>query len=217
MQSLRSSLLRYPQHHHHSNSNIGIAFRTTLYHLMGRTSYSVNKKNGSLYSTKNYHHHTNLNKKAKQYELYTNYNAWLKVFQNNLMENSTRQFSVSPTMKQTSDNVYTYDKEQDDNNLYEVTEEEKRQKSEKMGMFYTCKPCQTRHYIEFSKHSYHKGVVITRCKNCKKLHLIADNLGWISDKKNLDEIYNSKVVRQSDLQKQAQEKQQEASKNEKSD
>lgn len=84
------------------------------------------------------------------------------------------------------------------NEEYEVSEEEKRQKSEKMGMFYTCKPCKQRHYVEFSKHSYHKGVVITRCKNCQQLHLIADNLGWIGDKKNLDEIYG-KVVKQSDL------------------
>eukprot|EP01132_Coremiostelium_polycephalum_P009750 gene9750-11975_t len=30
----------------------------------------------------------------------------------------------------------------------------------------------------FTKHSYHKGVVIIRCEGCQKLHLIADHLGY---------------------------------------
>ncbi|KAF2072837.1 hypothetical protein CYY_005848 [Polysphondylium violaceum] len=30
----------------------------------------------------------------------------------------------------------------------------------------------------FSKHSYHKGVVLIRCDGCEKIHLIADHLGF---------------------------------------
>jgi len=82
----------------------------------------------------------------------------------------------------------------------ELTEAERRQKTEKMGMFYTCGSCKQRHYIEFSKHSYHKGVVISRCKNCQKLHLIADHLGWIGDKKSLEDTWG-KIVKQSDFVK----------------
>ncbi|GAM28918.1 hypothetical protein SAMD00019534_120940 [Acytostelium subglobosum LB1] len=38
--------------------------------------------------------------------------------------------------------------------------------------------CGFRSKKTFSKHSYHKGVVIIRCEGCKKYHLIADHLGW---------------------------------------
>ncbi|KAL9650831.1 hypothetical protein ABK040_001881 [Willaertia magna] len=81
---------------------------------------------------------------------------------------------------------------------YKITEEEKIEKSAKMGLFYTCGKCKRRHYIEFSKHSYNKGVVVTRCSNCNQLHLIADNLGYFNKGKNLEEIYGN-VVKQSDL------------------
>ncbi|KAF0984479.1 hypothetical protein FDP41_000378 [Naegleria fowleri] len=110
--------------------------------------------------------------------------------------------NIATTKRFYSEEVFSYSKEEDVNDPLYVSEEEKRQKSEKMGMFYTCKPCKQRHYIEFSKHSYYKGVVITRCKNCKSLHLIADHLGWISDnKQSLEEMYG-KIVKQSDLLKQ---------------
>ncbi|KAG2387041.1 hypothetical protein C9374_002076 [Naegleria lovaniensis] len=108
------------------------------------------------------------------------------------------------TKRYYSEEVVSFSKEEDVNDPLYVSEEEKRQKSEKMGMFYTCKPCKQRHYIEFSKHAYNKGVVITRCKNCQSLHLIADHLGWISDnKKSLEDMYG-KIVKQSDLLKQQQ-------------
>ncbi|EGC39943.1 hypothetical protein DICPUDRAFT_147256 [Dictyostelium purpureum] len=46
----------------------------------------------------------------------------------------------------------------------------------------------------FSKHSYHKGVVLIRCDGCKKIHTIADNLGWTGyeNAKNIEEIMKEK-------------------------
>ncbi|KAM9994256.1 hypothetical protein ACTFIZ_005549 [Dictyostelium cf. discoideum] len=46
----------------------------------------------------------------------------------------------------------------------------------------------------FSKHSYHKGVVLIRCEGCKKIHTIADNLGWTGyeNAKNIEEIMAEK-------------------------
>lgn len=42
-----------------------------------------------------------------------------------------------------------------------------------------------------SKKSYEEGVVLVKCP-CEKLHLLADNLGWFGDEKNIEEILASK-------------------------
>ncbi|KAN0050422.1 hypothetical protein ACTA71_003546 [Dictyostelium dimigraforme] len=46
----------------------------------------------------------------------------------------------------------------------------------------------------FSKHSYHKGVVLIKCEGCEKIHTIADNLGWTGyeNAKNIEEIMAEK-------------------------
>ena len=42
-----------------------------------------------------------------------------------------------------------------------------------------------------SKNSYEHGIVLVRCP-CEKVHLIADNLGWFGEEKNIEEIMRSK-------------------------
>lgn len=41
---------------------------------------------------------------------------------------------------------------------------------------------------QISRSSYEKGVVLARCPCHGKLHLIADNLGWFGDDKNVEEM-----------------------------
>jgi len=42
-----------------------------------------------------------------------------------------------------------------------------------------------------SQKSYEEGVVLIRCP-CEKLHLVADNLGWFGEEKNIEEIMKNK-------------------------
>ena len=48
---------------------------------------------------------------------------------------------------------------------------------EKFMMMYTCKLCTGRNAQMVSKVAYSRGMVVSTCKHCKKLHLIADNEG----------------------------------------
>lgn len=43
---------------------------------------------------------------------------------------------------------------------------------------FTCNKCETQSIRSFTKHAYHKGVVMVRCGGCEAIHLIADNIGW---------------------------------------
>lgn len=70
-----------------------------------------------------------------------------------------------------------------------------------LHLFCKCTVCSTRMAKDISKHSYEKGVVILRCDGCSNLHLVADNLGWFNEGKNIEEILKSKG-RESELKKQ---------------
>eukprot|EP01036_Dinobryon_divergens_P027758 gene27759-36580_t len=48
---------------------------------------------------------------------------------------------------------------------------------DKFLMMYTCKLCSGRNAQMVSKVAYTKGMVVSTCRHCKKLHLIADNEG----------------------------------------
>lgn len=61
-----------------------------------------------------------------------------------------------------------------------------------LGMFFTCKACDTRSYKQFTKESYEKGVVLVQCPNCKNLHLVADNLDWFQSGRNVEELLAAK-------------------------
>jgi len=61
-------------------------------------------------------------------------------------------------------------------------------------MVYTCGVCETRAVKQFSAQAYENGVVIIRCPRCESLHLVADRLGYFSDKEEGWDI--EKVIRE---------------------
>jgi protein import protein ZIM17 len=64
---------------------------------------------------------------------------------------------------------------------------------------FTCNKCETQSIRSFTKHAYHKGVVMVRCGGCEAIHLIADNIGWFEDKPvNVETMHPGKVQRVSD-------------------
>ena len=61
---------------------------------------------------------------------------------------------------------------------------------------FTCSKCDTQSIRSFTKHAYHKGVVLVRCGGCQNIHLVADNIGWFEDKPtNVETLHEGKVRR----------------------
>ena len=54
--------------------------------------------------------------------------------------------------------------------------------SRKLAIIFTCNVCNTRSAKRFTERAYNHGVVLIRCPKCDSLHLIADRLGYFSDK-----------------------------------
>ena len=52
----------------------------------------------------------------------------------------------------------------------------------KLAIIYTCKVCNIRSSKRFAKQAYNHGVIIIWCTSCEILHLIANWLGYFSDK-----------------------------------
>eukprot|EP00906_Rhabdomonas_costata_P018420 RCo026907 len=65
-------------------------------------------------------------------------------------------------------------------------------KSADMALVFTCGRCGVRTMKSFTRLSYERGVVIVQCPGCKSLHLVADNLGWFGDERNIEEIMKAK-------------------------
>jgi hypothetical protein len=61
---------------------------------------------------------------------------------------------------------------------------------------FRCDQCNTQSIRSFTKHAYHKGIVLVKCNGCKGIHLVADNLGWFQDETtNLETMYQDKVTK----------------------
>lgn len=64
--------------------------------------------------------------------------------------------------------------------------------SARLHMVFTCAKCETRAVKSFTKNAYRHGVVIVTCPGCDARHLIADNLGWFGDERNIEEVLATK-------------------------
>jgi len=64
-----------------------------------------------------------------------------------------------------------------------------------MHMVFTCTKCHTRSLKTFAKRSYKTGVVIVRCPGCMAQHLVADNLGWFGEEKNIEEVFAKQGIK----------------------
>ena len=84
----------------------------------------------------------------------------------------------------------------DHSDIFEVKADESTQvKSNfipgRLAIVFTCNVCELRSAKTFSKQAYYNGLVLIRCDSCKKLHLIADNIGWFNEGKNVEEIMSA--------------------------
>lgn len=70
----------------------------------------------------------------------------------------------------------------------DVVTDDSTSSAARLHMVFTCAKCETRAVKLFSKNAYQNGVVIVTCPGCDARHLIADNLGWFGDEKNIEEV-----------------------------
>ncbi|CCW70893.1 unnamed protein product, partial [Phytomonas sp. Hart1] len=95
--------------------------------------------------------------------------------------------------------------DEDQRLIYNVLKDPDSQKSSVMGghgigpkgsdmvAAFTCGRCNYRMVKKFSKHAYTKGIVIVECSECRVMHLLADNLGWIDEEaKNIEDVLREK-------------------------
>jgi protein import protein ZIM17 len=72
----------------------------------------------------------------------------------------------------------------------------KAENGELYVLSFTCTKCETKQIRSFTKHAYHKGVVLVRCGGCENIHLVADNIGWFEDTPiNIETMHQGKVKR----------------------
>ena len=62
-----------------------------------------------------------------------------------------------------------------------------KRKTDRFELQFTCNVCDAPNSHSISRHAHAKGTVLVTCPNCNSAHLIADNLNWIEDTKNLEE------------------------------
>lgn len=65
-------------------------------------------------------------------------------------------------------------------------------KTARLQLVFTCGKCETRAVKSFTKNAYENGVVIVTCPKCDARHLIADNLGWFGDERNIEQVLAQK-------------------------
>lgn len=71
-------------------------------------------------------------------------------------------------------------------------EENTSDQKQRLHLVFTCAKCDTRATKSFTKDAYEKGVVIVTCPGCQARHVIADNLGWFGEEKNIEQILAAK-------------------------
>ncbi|KYQ93536.1 Zim17-type zinc finger-containing protein [Tieghemostelium lacteum] len=107
-------------------------------------------------------------------------------FYNNVEAYNIKRYYCNKTNGSTPAEVDIHNEDDVNNEFKAVIDSQGQRVEPKYYIEFTCtyvepgesKECGHVSKKTFSKHSYHKGVVLIKCDGCKKIHLIADHLGY---------------------------------------